>query len=146
MSLNKLGKALGISTHQLVHFLAIFEHHESRQGSDSNLLRNLILGISIDFGELDRTERRIGGKLFEDWTDHSARTTPGSPEVDDYHIARVDEGLEVGKTGNVEQRDWSVTYMEGNIFSMMIKDIPFDSRNRHDAERLLIRTESEVGG
>lgn len=29
---------------------------------------------------------------------------------------------------------------------MMIKDIPLDSRNRHDAERLLIRIGFEGGG
>lgn len=59
-------------------------------GADASLLRDLFLAIYIDFIEPDRTNSfRQTGELLEDGGDHSARATPGGPEVNDDDSVRL---------------------------------------------------------
>lgn len=103
--LNKTLQATGVSSRHIVQLLAIFEYYKGRHGSNSTFLRNILLCIDVDLGELDGAELGPGGQLFKERTNHFARTTPCSPEVDDHHISRVDEGEEVGDTSREEQEE-----------------------------------------
>ena len=119
---NKLLQGWGASTHKLIHLLATLKNHESWQGPDSNLSRNVVLFIRIDFDKLDRTERLVGGQFFKHRAYEPARTTPWSPKVDYNNLARVDKSLELGVA---KHRERSVIF-QGRLGTILLYVIPLE--------------------
>ena len=72
---------------------AVAEDHQCRNRHDAQRSGELLLGLGVDLGERD--VRVLLGRLFEDRTEHLARSTPLGPEIDERDALAGDRLFEV---------------------------------------------------
>lgn len=105
----KLGFELflgNVGSDDLIFHFAVFEKQEQRNGFDAVFHSKVAGYIHIDLGHFCLTFN-LGGELFEDWTDHFARSAPFCPEIDENREIGIDHfGLEIffGKVKSHEQK------------------------------------------
>jgi len=79
-----------------VDFLTTFEEHQRRDAADTELSREVLLGLGVHFGQAHSGLKLLRGRS-EVWRHGLARTTPGSPEIhDDRNVAAANVPLESG--------------------------------------------------
>ena len=77
-----------------VDFLTTFEEHQRRDAADTELSREVLLGLGVHFGQAHSGLKLLRGRS-EVWRHGLARTTPGSPEIhDDWNVAAANVSLE----------------------------------------------------
>ena len=86
-------------TNNGVNFLPTFEHHQSGDAADPVLAGDVGVLVGVEFEDLDLAVEFLCDFL-DNRSDHAARTTPGSPEVDQHRYVALQHVLFEGGVGN----------------------------------------------
>jgi len=90
---------LGNGAEDLIHDLAILEEQNERNGTNAEALRQTLVLIHIYLRYLGLTGV-LGSKLIKEWTNHTAWSTPGSPEI---HNCKAVVLLDLAREGGVRK-------------------------------------------
>jgi len=98
-------RRLRLCTDHAVDGLAIAEEYQGGDGTGIESTRALRIVVDVHLDDLD-TSGVARGQLLQHRGDHATRPAPGRPEVDEYQLACVGDGREVGvgRVGDPGQR------------------------------------------
>ena len=81
--------ALIDQAHNLFTYLAILEEKKSGDATDIEPGGSGTISVDIELSDFDAT-LILGSDCIDRWSQSAARTTPGSPEIDDHRFVRFE--------------------------------------------------------